>query len=438
MQASNVKTSLQAALDAVSFRNTLMPLFFESSGYKPLSERISGVHVVAKESGVDVYEYTTDIRESGLTKTSYDTIEDFVRGFVSRLIDHAATVHMATVERSSLEKLKSGQHAEFFEKRKQFVDTLSRRLDDHLDRKNLDVTRSADSKSEDGGAIRPKVGSNLQFMYSTRINARVVYILLTPLVVGGFIYLLFSMNMSIAFMALLFFVSAIRFVVRLSTKPSISLVTLSAEAARIPTGLGRDITLTYLEISNLRVSTTASLSILTITSRRGTFNIRARGFEDVGDFRFLVEELERRVALAQGHQLDPSARRPIVVPATGAGDMTDGSQGRRWPTASTELSRSELKRFRRTNNYQLLSRKSVLLPTLTGLSLIAIFSTWIYAYMSGIISFDEFLSRRYTRGQNYQLIIVIWLVSLACLLGGIAMLRVAFFSWKENRDKLGN
>jgi hypothetical protein len=132
MESSTAKLALQQALLAVGLSTARIPTFTSRAQYTPTVARTDALDVAVSDEVIDVYEYSTDVREPQCSKKSYKSLQLFVRTFVMQQIDHAATLYMGTVRRDTIEKVKAGAFDEFFEVRKEFKLSLVGRLENYL------------------------------------------------------------------------------------------------------------------------------------------------------------------------------------------------------------------------------------------------------------------------------------------------------------------
>ncbi|HTE42622.1 MAG TPA: hypothetical protein VK629_17510 [Steroidobacteraceae bacterium] len=132
MQVETALSALQQTLSVVGVSPMRIPTFYSAADYSPSIGRRCALDVVVVGEGVDVYEYSDDIREPPLTKKHYKSMLTFIRAFVAEQIEHAATIYMGTERNDLLEKVKKGSSKEFFETRQQFRLTRIGLLENYL------------------------------------------------------------------------------------------------------------------------------------------------------------------------------------------------------------------------------------------------------------------------------------------------------------------
>lgn len=132
MKKSTAQIALEQALLAVGLQAVRLPAFFMGSDYMPLNARSDSQHVVVLEEGLEVYAYSTDLREPQLTKRNYKSLQLFVRDFVMERIDHASTAYMGTIRQDAIERIKVGEFQEFLDVRNEYKLSLVARLENYL------------------------------------------------------------------------------------------------------------------------------------------------------------------------------------------------------------------------------------------------------------------------------------------------------------------
>ena len=150
-----LRIALRSALTSVGITKTEMPEIFGFENYKKPAPDTGVRHVVIEPERIVVYDYSLEHRGS-YHRWEPPSLESFIKSFVNSEINYACTIYMATVRKDTLDKLRAGNHEEFFRVRGELEQNLKRRLEHFLNGWRFAFLRwgfrSALSRDRRGGA----------------------------------------------------------------------------------------------------------------------------------------------------------------------------------------------------------------------------------------------------------------------------------------------
>jgi hypothetical protein len=150
-----LRIALRSALTSVGIAKTAIPEIFGPANYKKPPPDTGVRHVVVEPGRIVVHDYSLEHRGS-YHRWEPPSFESFVKSFVNSQIDYACTIYMATVRKDTLDKLRAGNHEEFFRVRGEVERNLKNRLEHFLNGWRFAFLRwgfqSALSRDRRGGA----------------------------------------------------------------------------------------------------------------------------------------------------------------------------------------------------------------------------------------------------------------------------------------------